>query len=508
MKRRRFGLAMLAIGLVVALAACNPAADTDKTDHRRTLRIGMPYGSPGEEAGLRERLTDKFELLHPEIDIEFVFSDDSPIDLWGEQDEEPDPLETLKKLMTGSQPADLVVFSLDQLPALVRERLLLPLDSRMADSGIDPAEFVPAVIEAIRERGDGGQLYALSPTFSASALFYNKALFLQRNVPFPTDGMTWEDALILARRFASGSGEDAVYGITFSPWGIGDPFAHMNTYAEPLQLRMFDDKAERMTVRSSGWEEVWSTFRSLYEEAVLPPPEGEPAVGVIGGAGEIQIHHPYRNRPFFTGKAAMTVGDFGLIHELAEFNRNAGRLGLEPVDWGVVTLPVHPQRPDTGLMSISELMGINVNASNPDDAWAFIRFFHGETNAKLLARHPFAMSTLQSANKVPDGMDYDPAVFYRLKPGPGLTEAESRLYREYPDLLLVRSLGSMVFERVISGELTVEEGLEEWERKGNELLQKIRQASDGDLDSDMTDSGEFILPPADGVDEGQFVVQP
>ena len=41
---------------------------------------------------------------------------------------------------------------------------------------IDVNEFVPPIIDGIREQGNGF-LYALTPTFTPSALYYNKKLF-------------------------------------------------------------------------------------------------------------------------------------------------------------------------------------------------------------------------------------------------------------------------------------------------------------------------------------------
>ena len=205
----------------------------------------------------------------------------------------------------------------------------------------------------------------------------------------------------------------------------------------------------------------------------------------------------------------MTIGNFSMIQELIEFNRIADRLGMKAIDWGVVTLPVHPRQPDTGLVSVGQLMGINAQASNPDDAWEFIRFHHSEARAKQLARSTSVMSSLKSANRAPEGLDYDPEVFSRLKGAKGLTEAERQLYQDMPNLTLVRSIGSMIFARVLSGELTVEQGLEEWERAGNDLLQKIKQNPDGTISLDgllpNTGSGKLLLPPADGIDEGQFL---
>lgn len=481
MKPFRYLAAIVATALLGSLlAACGSGDGAEDGNNRRTLRIGLPYGSADSESYTRQDLTDMFELMHPELDIELVYAVDDSGWSFGEvaAEEQPDVVENMKKMMTGPNPVDVVVFSLEDLTWLTQDNLLKPLDPFIAEDGIDLAAFVPTVLEAIRERGDGQQLYALAPSFSASALFYNKALFREKNVPFPEGDMTWGDALNLARRLKSGSGADAVFGISFQTWGYDDIYSSMSTYTGPLQLRMFDDRAEKMTVNTPGWKDVWETFRSLYEERVMPRQED---LIVEPQPGEKYRYNPYRQRPFFSGRVAMVVGQNYFIQELLEFNRVAERLGMEPIEWGVTALPTHPQMPEVGLMSIGRLMGINANGVNQKDAWSFIKFHHSDEMTKIKSRSTFELSTLQAYLTPRDGADYDPAVFAKRKPGRSMTADEIRLYRERPNLYLVQQLAGLIFNRVIAGEMTVEEGLTKWEEAGNKLLQKIKETPQGHI---------------------------
>lgn len=53
----------------------------------------------------------------------------------------------------------------------------------------------------------------MAPSISTRALFYNKDLFDRYGVPYPTNAMTWDDVLALAKRFPTkGEGEGRIYG--------------------------------------------------------------------------------------------------------------------------------------------------------------------------------------------------------------------------------------------------------------------------------------------------------
>ena len=82
--------------------------------------------------------------------------------------------------------------------------------------------------------------------------------------------MTWDDIFNLATRLTKGEGKDHEFGFSFSTYQGGSPYYTMQQYYSALQLKIFDDKAEKMTVDSPQWEKVWSTISKLAIDKVIP----------------------------------------------------------------------------------------------------------------------------------------------------------------------------------------------------------------------------------------------
>ena len=252
---RRWLVLVIAASLAGSLlAACSRGAS--EPEGPRTLRIGVMYGNGWEESYTRQTLTDAFEVkMGGAIEVEIVAAvnyDQYQYLRPDEQQNQPDVYEEVKKLLTGPNPVDVMVLDSSLLTLLARDNLLVQLDPMMAEEKINKEDFVPAVIDAIAEMGDGF-IYALTPTFNPSALYYNKKLFQEAAVEFPTDNMSWDDVFNLARRLKRGEGKDAVWGFTFNEWGGGGGFWELEQFAQPLNLRMYDDNLERMTVNNDNW---------------------------------------------------------------------------------------------------------------------------------------------------------------------------------------------------------------------------------------------------------------
>ncbi|WP_239617330.1 ABC transporter substrate-binding protein [Cohnella mopanensis] len=489
---RKWVLSGLTLSLLVpTLAACNTTKGKD-SETRHTLRVGTMYGSKQDETWFRQQFTDIFEFTHSNIDIEVVpaidysemqFEDQS------KQREQPDPLEKVKAIMTGSNPVDVMIFDMSMLNQLVNENMLKQLDPMLKENKMDTTEFVPAVIDGIKDAGNGF-LYALTPTFTPSALYYNKKIFTSAGVNFPTDGMSWEQVFTLAKRLKSGSGKDAIFGFSFNQWGAGDSYWDMQTYAAPLQMRVFDDKAETMTVNTPQWESVWKTMSDLYNDHVTPRQED---MQYDQPQSENTFYNPFQGRLFLNGKVAMSVGDYSLINEIQQLNDNSEKLKMEKLDWDVVTMPYHIGKEDIGgNVYLSSLSGINVKAANPDDAWEFVKFMNGKDWAKLKSRSTYELSARKDFVKVRDGMSYNVEAFTKMKPAPQLnsTLKDQELYREKPNLQMVSELGNRAYAEVIQGKKTVKEALAQWETKGNDLLQKIKLNPKGEI-TGVFDDGDI-----------------
>lgn len=493
---RRWTLIVLALSLFIpVLAACSSNKDPNDPANRRTLRIGTMYGSKQDESYFRQQFTDLFEFSHPGIDIEVVPAIDWSQQQFDNMDEngryvQPDTLGKVKEILTGSNPVDVMIFDMSMLGPLVDENLLKQLDPLLKDDKIDVSVFVPSVIDAIKEQGNNN-IYALAPTFMPSALYYNKKLFQQEGVAPPRDGMSWDEVFALAKQMTKGTGKDAIFGFSFNQWGgSGENFWDIQNFAAPLQLRMYDKSAEKMTINTPQWENLWQTVYDLYKARVVPhqddmnvdmPTDGKP-----------MKYNPYQGRLFMNGRVAMTVGEYSLINDIQQMNDNADKLKIQKLDWDIVSVPFHASVPGVGMSSsISSLAGINAKAQNEKDAWEFVKFMNSDEWAKLRSRSTYEMPTRIEYIKPRDGMSYNVQAFTKMQPAPypNNSPEEQKLLRERPNLNLVRDLVSQVWMSVFQGKRTVKEALEYLDTKGNDLLQKIKANPTGQIDGVFDDMG-------------------
>ncbi|MBW7473610.1 extracellular solute-binding protein [Paenibacillus oenotherae] len=473
--RKSTAIVLVLILMTSLLAACSKG-DSGSDSDNRVLRVGFLYSSADNEQYLRQQYTDSFELLNPDIEIQIVSAmnyDDQRYEEYDPKKKQPDPYESLKELLTGKNPVDVLMIDLGNMKRLVKDNMLKQLEPYIQDSEFDIQDIVPTVLEGIKDAGEGS-LYGLAPTFSSSALFYNKAVFTEAGVPFPTDGMEWNELFTLAKRVTKGEGKERKFGLTFSRYG-GDPYYDTQNYAAPLRLKVWDDKGEKMTVDTAQWAKVWKDVLPLYKEKIIP---GQQDMNIDDGAMmEKRAFNPFQGDMFLSGRVAMTIGGYDYITELsraksaAEKNKN-----ITPVDWDVVTVPTFPEEPNVGgNIYMNNLMTINAKAANSDDAWKFIEFNNSKEWAKLKSRSTYEMVSRISFLKPKDGADYNIKAFYTLKPVPPSDTDNERLYRDKPNIWDVNQYGSQLFMEVIDGKKSVEEALKEWQTKGDALLQKMKE---------------------------------
>ncbi|GAA3404105.1 extracellular solute-binding protein [Paenibacillus hodogayensis] len=481
------GLTLIATLTVPVLAACNKGSgDNDKTE--RVLRIATQYYGEEDEY-FRQQFTEIFEYNNPNIKIEIVSAMDPGRYRYGnnpENEKPEDPNEKMKELINGANPPDIVMLNFEQLPDLIQNNMLQQLDTNITKDKFDLSDVVPAVIEGLKSAGDG-KLFALAPTFSSQVLLYNKKPFDDAGVKYPTDGMTWDEIFDLARRVSKGDGEDRVYGFGFSQYSYGSKenlFYEMNNYSAPLQLRMFNDTADKMTVDSDGWEKVWSTMIQLSKEKIFPEPiDYNKMDGLRRAAMDNGSYNPFQGNPFMSGKLAMSLGQQYTLNELIQANKNAQNIkGYTPIDWDIVSMPTHPEAKGIGgNVYLNGLMGINAKAQNPNDAWKFIKFINGEDWARLKSKSVNQLVSRTKYIQPRDGLQYNIKAFYATKPVPIESEM-SRLYRQYPNIGQVNQMGMQYFKKAIDGTSTVRDALKEWQTAGDAALKQLKENPNAQID--------------------------
>lgn len=473
-------LTLTAALLASGLAACSKGDDSSDAK-QRVLRIGFPYSDSYNDQYLRQQFTDAFELQHPNIDIEIVAAQE------GQSYEEPDPnkkqpdqYEQIKTMMSGSNPVDVVIVDSSSFKRLVDDNMLTKLDTLIQDNKFDIEDIVPSVINGIKDMG-GGSIFGLTPTFNSSALFYNKALFTAQGIEFPKDNMQWPDIINLAKRLAKGDGKDRKFGLAFNRWS--DPYSDMMTYAAPLQLKMFDNKAEKMTVNTPQWKKVWTDISNLYAEKIVPSQEDMNNGGAVDD-GAKQVYNPFQGDLFIGGRIGMMLAGYDYVTQLSQVKEaSVKNPKIKDVDWDVVTVPTFMEQPDTGgNVYLNNLMAINAKAPNSADAWDFIAFNNGKEWAKIKSRSTYELVSRKSFLKPKDGMDYNMAAFYTLKPAPLQDPAIDKLYQTIPNLYQVQQIAPQLFQDVVQKKKSIDQALQEWETKGNAMLQKIKANPTGPVD--------------------------
>lgn len=491
----KFTMISLTLALLIGLlSACSGSGSGDSTE-KRVLRIGVLYGGADNEPYFRQQYTDMYEMTHPNIAFEIVGAINYDDQRFNQPEdpskpvEQPDPYEKMKEMLNGQNPVDVVVLDYNMLRRLTQDNLLKQLDPLITQDKFDLSDYVPTVINGIKAAGDGN-LFALTPTFSSSALFYNKKMFADKGITPPTDKMEWKEVLNLARTVADGDGEDRKFGFSFNRWSGSDGYGEMQNYASALQLKTWDDKGEKMLVNTAQWEDVWSTVASLYNDKIIP--NQEYMNKIYEKQSQAGGYDPFYGDLFIKGKMAMTIGDYGYINELKKAQDNASKIkDFEAVDWDVVTVPVSPSDPEVGgSIGLSQLMGINAKAQNDKDAWEFIKFTNGRDWAKLKSRSLYEMVARKEFLTPIGGLQYNMDAFTSLRPIPPSTADPDKLYREKPGIYEASNSSYELFQEVLKGTKTAKEALAEWETKGNAVLEKIKANPNGG----GTDGSIGIMP--------------
>lgn len=468
--------------LAPAVMACSNN-NSDEKEGERVLRIAtsMDYGDEGE--WFRDQFTEIFEYANPNIKIEYIPTTDSryrygPGPKQGEK--QPDPLEELKKAMQGDTPPDVVMFNLQEMAQLMEDNLLQPLDPRISKDKFDTADIVPLVMDGLKSASTDGKLYALAPTFSPSALVYNRKIFDEAGVPYPTDNMTWDQMFDLARRVSKGEGKSQVFGFNFFSQGYSDFLGATNIYAGPLGLRTFNDTGEKLTVDSENWEKVWSTLIQLEKDKILPgqPDFNNPEVMAMRQSTE---DNPFGYDDFMSGRLAMAIMGYGELARIDNANKNASLYkGFTPIEYNAVTVPSHPEYPGVvANIGLNGIMGINSKAGNPEDAWKFIKFINGEDWARSKAKNNYQMVSRKKYIKAKEGSDLNLNAYLNVKPMINNPNENYRLFREKPYIYQVYDIGRNEYMQAVKGNKSVRDALKAWQTQGDAMLQQMKDNPNG-----------------------------
>lgn len=316
--RLRKGLTLLtAVMLALAGGACAPAEN-------RPLRFST-WGSLDEIATLKPLLAE-FARQNPDVPVELVHV--------------PDKYRQSIRLMAAAGKMPDVLFMESQiLPGFAHRGVLRDLEPFLAaDAELRRTDFYPPVMEAMSWKGT---LYGIPRDLSNLVMFYNRRLFDEAGVPYPTADWTYEDMVEKAKRLTGGDR----FGVGFAPYPL-----YWLPYLWSDGGDLFDPARQRSTLLEPTSLAALERYRDLRFKHHVAPTEAQ-----VGNARMSQL--------FAQGKLAMMVGGRWVV---------PGFRKKIDFPWDVAPFP----RGKAGSIVDADASGYCIAASSPqpEKAWRLVRF--------------------------------------------------------------------------------------------------------------------------------------
>ncbi len=452
MKRKVLSL-MLAASMVVSLAGCGssgtqtqaPAAPAE-TQQAQEPAQAAPAETPaadkqdaaadaagGDAVTLKwaiwdkestpywQALVDAYKSVAPNVTIEMV-------DLGS-----TDYMTVLATELSG-EGSDFDVVTIKDVPGyatLVQKNAILSLDDYISADGIDLSKYAGTTDQVTVN----GSLYELPFRNDFWVLFYNKDLFDDKGVAYPTNDMTFDEYDALAREMTDTSFGAQIYG------------THYHTWRSAVQLfAVLDGKH---TILDGDYE-----FMKPYYEMVL----NQEKDGVCRKYTDLKAEGLHYSAAFSGGDVAMlNMGSWFVATMIASLENGEYDADLCG-NWGIVKYP-HAEGVEPG-STLGTITGLSVTTASdtPDEAWAFVKWVSGEEGAAVMAEtgnFP-AIMTDEAMSLITglEGFPTDDASKEALN--------VSNLYLEVPYAENVSEINSALDSyhgSIMSGEMTIDEGI-------------------------------------------------
>ena len=446
MKKKMLSVLLAGTMLTALLAGCGSSATTQPAEAPKAEEAPAAEEAKAEEAPAAE--TE--EAAEP-VTLKWAIWDESTTQYWGDikaEYEATHPGVTIEMVDLGSTDymtvlatelsgsgSDFDVVTIKDVPGyatLVQKNAIVALDDYIAADGVDLAKFSGATDQVTVD----GKLYELPFRNDFWVLFYNKDLFDAKNVPYPTNDMTWEEYDALAREMTDTTFGAQIYG------------GHYHTWRSTTGLMgVLDGKH---SILDGNYD-----FMKPYYEMVL----NQEADGVVRKYADLKTEGLHYSAAFSGGDVAMlNMGSWfiaTLISNIANGEYDASLCG----NWGIVKYP-HAEGVEAG-STLGTITGLAIASScdTPDAAWDFVNWVSGEEGAAVMAssgNFP-AVMTGEVADLITglEGFPTDDASKEALN--------VSNLYLEVPYAENVSEINSVLDSyhgSIMTGEMTIDEGIE------------------------------------------------
>ena len=323
----------------------------------------------------------------------------------------------------------------DTTPSIAARGQLEDLTPYIERDGIDLSAY-NGVAEMLNM---GGKQVALPISTGFYILYYNKDIFDEAGVPYPTNDMTWTEFEELAAKVTIGEGNDKKYGALIHTW--------------QACVQNWGVQDGKHTILDTDY-----TFFKPYYEMVLRMQDA----GTVMDFSTLKTGNIHYSSPFQQGQVAMMpMGSWFMATMISKV-----AAGESSVNWGIATIP-HADNLEAGYtVGSTTPMGISANSKNKEAAWEFLKYACGENGAKIYAENgdipAMKDDSIISAIAGIDGMPEEAAAALVTK----------NISLDRPLAEKSAEVNQMLGEEhslIMIGELSVDDGLAEMTERSKEI---------------------------------------
>lgn len=337
-----FKKAMFIALLIVMLTACEENQQNDSIRHSYDANKHYEIKVAHVKASLFERRFGQLlQEQFPNVDI--VVVDDGFL-------EERNKGEWLEQ----HKPDLVMLFNQEEYQQLASEGYLADLESFIENDAFDLDSYIPEILEILRDNNQH-RLYGLSTHFGNEALFFNRTIFEQAQVEFPSSTLSWSDVMRLSQQIKSSEnlGADTVGffnrfqspGLLLLAWGE----------SEGVDFIYEDEDDLKVTLNTEAWSSIWHEFIHSYQ------------AGLITDETE---------STFFPANTAMYIGNFLDYRQFV--NRNLDQ------EWGMVHYPANSiQEISNSRLFLNTVMAIYSESPNREVAWEMLKYLNSDEVAQV-----------------------------------------------------------------------------------------------------------------------------
>lgn len=260
--------------------------------------------------------------------------------------------EKLNAMIVSDTAPDIILSWECDILRFIQDDVVIPLDEYVENSDLADEQMVPAVQKFSDMTGG---TYSLPWCYAGECLFYNKDMFDEAGIEYPTEDWTMEDFKNAAEALSVKEGDETVqYGIDAfegaTPW-----YSFIGSYGDEIV------DADANLVIGDGTREALAFFKDLTDNGYMAKPST-----ATENSGTADL--------FAAGKAAMKA--------TGTWNASVYR-DIDSFHWDIAPLP-HAEKAynsiHTGLFTITK------SCEHPDAAWEVINFLMGDKGQELIGK--------------------------------------------------------------------------------------------------------------------------